>query len=83
MKKDEAGLADPARPPFGPQADGTVLRRCDGLGTKFAMIGKDGSISPRPPEPWLDDVKAAAKARAMPRQRFIRLAMDRALVSPK
>jgi predicted DNA binding CopG/RHH family protein len=47
--------------------------------TRFEMIRKDKSISLRMPEPLLDEVKVVARAGDMPYQRFIRLAIVRAL----
>jgi predicted DNA binding CopG/RHH family protein len=47
--------------------------------TRFETIRKDKSISLRMPEPLLEEVKLAAKTGDMPYQRFIRLAIERAL----
>ncbi len=47
--------------------------------TRFERNRKDKSISLRMPEPLLDEVKVVAKAGDMPYQRFIRLAIERAL----
>ncbi len=47
--------------------------------TRFEMIRKDKSISLRLPEPLLDEVRQVAKAGDIPYQRFIRLAIERAL----
>jgi len=50
---------------------------------RFELRRKDKSVSLRLPEGLLDEVRAVAKRANMPYQRFIRLAIERALHAPK
>jgi len=64
---------------FATPADLTGMGFYKRTPTRFEKIRKDKSISLRMPEPLLDEVKVVAKSGAMPYQRFIRLAIERAL----
>jgi predicted DNA binding CopG/RHH family protein len=46
---------------------------------KFELRAKDKAVSLRLPSPLLDAVRTQAKSAGMPYQRFIRLAIERAL----
>ncbi len=84
MKKDAAILGGQTEgQPFAPHASGAGVSLYNRPETQFEMIRKDKSISLRMPEPLLDQVKEAAKAGAMPYQRFIRLAIERALLNTR
>ncbi|HEY3778437.1 MAG TPA: CopG family antitoxin [Rhizomicrobium sp.] len=48
---------------------------------RFEMKAKDKSINLRLPSPLLEAVRARARRAGIPYQRFIRLALERALVS--
>jgi predicted DNA binding CopG/RHH family protein len=50
---------------------------------RFELRRKDKSVSLRLPEQLLDEVRSTAKRAGMPTQRFIRLAIERALQGPK
>jgi predicted DNA binding CopG/RHH family protein len=50
---------------------------------RFELRRKDKSVSLRLPEQLLDEVRNTAKRAGMPYQRFIRLAIERALQGPK
>lgn len=51
----------------------------DMVPTRFELRKKDKSVSLRLPEPLLDAVRKRASSIGMPYQRFIRLAVERAL----
>ena len=46
---------------------------------RFEMKPKDKSINPRLPEPLLEAVRLEAERAGIPYQRFIRLALERAI----
>ena len=50
---------------------------------RFELRRKDKSVSLRLPEQLLDEVRNTAKRAGMPYQRFIRMAIERALHGPK
>ena len=50
---------------------------------RFELRRKDKSVSLRLPEGLLDEVRAVAKRANMPYQRYIRMAIERALHEPK
>ena len=50
---------------------------------RFELRRKDKTVSLRLPEPLLAEVRARAQRAGMPYQRFIRLALERALQSGK
>lgn len=50
---------------------------------RFELRRKDKSVSLRLPEGLLDEVRGAAKRANMPYQRFIRMAIERALHEQK
>ena len=50
---------------------------------QFELKRKDKSVSLRLPEQLLDQVRNRAKAAGMPYQRFMRLAIERALSQPE
>ena len=50
---------------------------------RFELRRKDTSISLRRPERLLDEVRTTARKAGMPYQRFIRMAIERALQAPK
>ena len=50
---------------------------------KFELKRKDKSVSLRLPEALLDEVRQRAKRAGMPYQRYIRLAVERAIQSGK
>jgi predicted DNA binding CopG/RHH family protein len=50
---------------------------------RFELRRKDKSVSLRLPEGLLEEVRDAAKRVNMPYQRFIRMAIERALHEPK
>jgi predicted DNA binding CopG/RHH family protein len=78
MSNDETAFDVPPRA-FLTAAELSGLGFYKRTATRFEMIRKDKSISLRMPEPLLDEVKMVAKVGGMPYQRFIRLAIERAL----
>ena len=50
---------------------------------RFELRRKDKSVSLRLPERLLDEVRTRAKRAGIPYQRFIRMAIERALQGPK
>lgn len=50
---------------------------------RFELRRKDKSVSLRLPEQLLDEVRNTAKRAGLPYQRFIRMAIERALHGPK
>ena len=50
---------------------------------RFELRRKDKSVSLRLPEQLLDEVRKTAKLAGLPYQRFIRMAIERALHGPK
>jgi len=50
---------------------------------KFELRPKDKTVSLRLPEALLDEVRLRAKRAGMPYQRFIRMAVERAVTEPK
>jgi predicted DNA binding CopG/RHH family protein len=81
MKKPIPTLrTDRAAEEFVANAD---LADCDLSGgqiVRFEMGPKDKAVSLRLPEKLLDAVRGAAKRRGVPYQRFIRMAIETALV---
>jgi predicted DNA binding CopG/RHH family protein len=80
MANDETAF-DPRLGAFAAPTDLSGLGFDKRTGARFEMIRKDKSISLRMPEPLLDEVKVVARAGRIPYQRFIRLAIERALQS--
>ncbi|MGC5779741.1 CopG family antitoxin [Methylobacterium sp. NFXW15] len=54
----------------------------DMVPVRFELRRKDKSVSLRLPESLLDAVRARAEQAGMPTQRFMRLAIERALLEP-
>ena len=67
---------------FVEKADLSEYDLSGGEFVRFELKPKDKSISLRLPEPLLNDVRSRAKRAGVPYQRFIRMALERA-VQPK
>lgn len=68
---------------FVETADLSTYDFSDMTPVRFELRPKDKSVSLRLPESLLDEVRATAKRAGMPYQRFIRVAIERALQSAK
>jgi len=64
-------------------ADLSEFDLSDMIPMRFELRRKDTSISLRLPERLLDEVRTTARRAGMPYQRFIRMAIERALQAPK
>jgi len=73
LKSDEEAEA------FVANADLSEFDFSDMKPMRFELRRKDKSVSLRLPEPLLDAVRERARREGMPYQRFIRLAVERAL----
>jgi predicted DNA binding CopG/RHH family protein len=68
---------------FVETADLSEYDLSDMVPMRFELRRKDKSVSLRLPEGLLNEVRGAAKRANMPYQRFIRMAIERALHEPK
>lgn len=68
---------------FVASADLSEYDLSDMVPMRFELRRKDKSVSLRLPERLLDEVRSYAKRANMPYQRFIRMAIERALQAPK
>ncbi|HEY0281460.1 MAG TPA: BrnA antitoxin family protein [Rhizomicrobium sp.] len=82
LKKIPSFKSDRAAEAFVAKADLSQYDLSGGEFVRFEMKRKDKSISLRLPELLLNDVRSHAKRVGVPYQRFIRMALERA-VQPK
>jgi predicted DNA binding CopG/RHH family protein len=82
LKKLPSFKSDRAAETFVAKADLSQYDLSGAEFVRFEMKPKDKSISLRLPEPLLNSVRSQAKRAGMPYQRFIRMALERA-VQPK
>jgi predicted DNA binding CopG/RHH family protein len=68
---------------FVAKADLTEYDLSDMTPVKFELRRKDTSVSLRLPKTLLDEVRGRARRAGIPYQRFIRLAIERALASER
>ncbi|GJD34373.1 CopG family antitoxin [Methylobacterium aerolatum] len=74
--------SDKAAEEFVASADLADYDFSDMVPVRFELRRKDKSVSLRLPESLLDAVRARAEQAGMPTQRFMRLAIERALQEP-
>jgi len=79
LKKLPTFRTDEEAERFVDEADLTEYDLSGGKLVRFELKPKDASINLRLPLPLLDAVRARAKRAGMPYQRFIRLALERAV----
>lgn len=82
MKKFPEFASDEEAEEFVATADLTEFDWSDMRAVRFELRKKDSSVHLRLPGPLLDEVKSHAQRAGIPMQRFIRMAIERA-VSPK
>ena len=84
MKKPFPELkSDAAAEAFVATADLSEYDLSEMTSVRFELRRKDKSVSLRLPEGLLDQVRHRAKQAGMPYQRFIRMAIERALQGPR
>ncbi|MCP5006725.1 MAG: hypothetical protein GY941_22690 [Planctomycetes bacterium] len=84
MKKKLPKLkSDKAAEDFVENADMTEYDLSDGKGVRFEFQKKDKAVTMRIPEGLLKEVKKTAAHEKMPYQRFIRIALEKAVHAPK
>ena len=83
QKKFPEFKSDAEAETFVATADLSEFDLSDMIPMRFELRRKDTSISLRLPERLLDEVRTTARRAGMPYQRFIRMAIERALQAPK
>ena len=81
LKKLPSFKSDRAAETFVAKADLSGYDLSGGEFVRFELKPKDKSISLRLPEPLLNSVRSQAKRAGVPYQRFIRMALERAVQS--
>jgi predicted DNA binding CopG/RHH family protein len=68
---------------FVDTADLSEFDMSDMVPVRFELKPKDKTVSLRIPEPLLEAARARAEREGIPYQRFMRLAIERAIMEPK
>lgn len=83
LKKLPVLRSDAEAETFVDESDLSKYDISGGKVVRFELKAKDKSINLRLPSPLLDAVRARARRAGIPYQRFIRLALERAVVSKR